>query len=134
MPIDPKYIITREEHDAEKARILEESPDHIILHEYPASDIKRTEEILGVEEGTFPPITIRFAKGDELCSNCGRHFTVLDLVNTAIKPHGKEFLIEVIFGDQITRGEGGQTLTCYQCGQRAGGPMAYCHTCHTCEV
>jgi len=109
--------ITKEQHDAWVAKILEESPDHVILRESPANDVKRTEELLGVKEGTLPNFNLRFAKGGELCTKCGRHFSVLDLFNTALKVHSKEFLVGVLNDTEFTHSDSARIPNCYECGE-----------------
>ena len=129
MTIDPSLIVTQEQYDAAVAKMLEESPDSIIVSEAPAGDVSRAEELLGVEPGTLADTVLRFSKGDERCLDCGRHFNVLDMLTAALRVHSSEFLKEVMFGDTLVAmtyevGDGkAKTPVCAACGKR--GPGAY---------
>ncbi|KAM3506496.1 hypothetical protein MY11210_007537 [Beauveria gryllotalpidicola] len=97
--------ITKEEHDAWVAKIREESPDYVVLRESPPKDIQCTEELLGIKQGTLDDFDLRFKKGGERCTKCGRHFNVLDLFNTALKIHSKEFLLGVLNDTSYTHSD-----------------------------
>lgn len=124
--------ITKEQHDDWVAKILEESPDHVILRESPANDVKRTEELLGIKEGTLPKFNLRFAKGGELCTKCGRHFSVLDLFNTALEVHSKEFLVGVLNDTEFTHSDTARFPNCYECGEIGTRPTNYSSTRYSC--
>ena len=127
-------VVTKEQHDASVAEILKESPDYVLLRESPASDVKRTEELLEIKEGILPNFICRFRKGEEHCPHCDRHYNVLDLIKTALQSHSKEFLNNVIFGDEYTRGDGGQIPTCYDCGKKGPGPIFYATSSYHCQL
>ncbi|KAK4456962.1 hypothetical protein QBC42DRAFT_280171 [Cladorrhinum samala] len=133
MPFSKRSIVTKEQHDASVAKILEESPDHVIIREHPAEDVKIAEDLIDAKESTLSTMILRFNKGDEVCKSCGRQFNVLDVISEALNIHSKEFLNEALFGDKFTAGQGTQSLTCYECGTVGGGPMPYAHAKHNCE-
>jgi hypothetical protein len=116
-------IVTQEEHDAAIAAILEESPDVVIVKETPASDVTRTEELLGMQEGTLDNTVLRFKKGTEACLHCGRHFNVLDLMTRALQFHSKEFLTGIMLGDTLYQVKyidadgAGKAPICADCGK-----------------
>ncbi|KAK2590524.1 hypothetical protein QQS21_011791 [Conoideocrella luteorostrata] len=124
--------ITKEEHDVWVAKIHEESPDHVVLREFPLEDVKRTEELIGVQEGALGDFTLRFAKGGELCANCGRQFTVLDLFNTALQVHSKEFLARVIDDNKYSHTDNSRAPNCYKCGTPGPNPPSYSNKKYSC--
>ena len=129
MPVDPSNIVTKEHHDAVIADLIKESPDHVVLLESPASDIRRAEELLAIKEGTLPNTICRFSKGEERCPNCGRNLSVLDLIKTALEVHSKEFLNDIIFGNEYIQTRYTRDMekapTCYDCGKKGLGPLSY---------
>jgi hypothetical protein len=115
--------VTKEELDASKAKMLEESPDHVHLLETPAADAKLVEELLEVEKGTFPSFVCRFKKGEESCSMCDRHYSILDILNTGLQVHSKKFLVDAAIGKLgyiIAEGTG-TVQNCYNCGTPGKG-------------
>ena len=133
--VSPDKIVTKEQFDSNAAEILKQSPDYILLPETPASDIKILEGLLGAEEGTLPNFTCRFEKGAELCTKCGRHYSILDMAKDGIEFHGKQFVNDTVFG----RHEGSvwndnvQFHHCYNCGEQAPQKMVYfCSTSYGC--
>jgi hypothetical protein len=132
MPVDPSKIVTKEQFDASVAEMLKESPDHVLLLESPPSDVKRTEELLDIKEGTLPNFALRFKKGQERCIKCGRHFSVLDLIKTALQSHSREFLNEVIFAEEYSLNGEGQTPVCFDCGEPGPGPGRYKTRTYSC--
>jgi hypothetical protein len=105
--------------------------DHVIVDEFPENDIKRTEELLGIKENILPNFTLGFTKGNELCAKCGRHYSVLDLISTALKIHSAEFLKKIIFSTEFTQGNGTQIVKCYECGKE-GSSMIYATSKYSC--
>lgn len=124
--------ITKEEHDAWVAKIRQESPDYVVLRESPPKDIQSTEELLGIKEGTLDDFDLRFKKGGEQCTQCGRHFNVLDLFNTALKIHSKEFLLGVLNDTNYTHSDNARAVYCYECGKLGPEPLNYSSTRYSC--
>ncbi|KAI0445136.1 hypothetical protein F4803DRAFT_548545 [Xylaria telfairii] len=58
--VDPNKVVTKEELYAKKAQLLNESPNHVILHETPTSNTKLLEKWLKIAEGTLPNFTCIF--------------------------------------------------------------------------
>lgn len=132
MPVDPSKIVTKEEFDAATEKTFKESPDHVLVLAPPPEDVKRTEELLNIKEGTLPNFTLRFKKGQECCTKCGHHFSVLDLMKTALQVHSEEFLHEVIFAEEYSLTTEGQTPACFDCGTPDPGPITYRHPTYAC--
>lgn len=122
-------IVTKEEFDAAVAAMHRESPDQVLVLTSPAADVRRTEELLGIKEGTMPNTILKFAKGEECCPNCHRNFNVLDLIKSALEVHSKEFLTGKIFGndyvmtDYVDAKE--KAPTCYDCDTKGIGAGGY---------
>lgn len=112
-------VVSKEEFDAETEQFLKKSPDYVHLLETPAIDKKLAEELLGIEDGTLPPFVCRFAKGAESCSECGRHYSILDFMKTGLEVHSKEFLIKATFGRLGGHiiSDAGPIQNCYNCGK-----------------
>jgi hypothetical protein len=112
-------VVSKEEFDAGREEFRKESPDYVHVLTTPAADQKAIEELLGIDEGTFPPFICRFAKGAERCGGCGRHFSMLDFIKSGLQVHSKEFLISVAFGKlggPVVSDEGA-IQNCYECGK-----------------
>ncbi|KAI0195866.1 hypothetical protein F4808DRAFT_464113 [Astrocystis sublimbata] len=126
-------VITQEEHDTIRAKILTKSPDFVIIRETPAADMRRAESLLGLEEGKLDQATLRFANGDEHCPACNRQYNTLDMITAALKIHNKEFIKNIMLSDNIiasSAGAAGNTRApvCADCGQRGPGPFLYIAT------
>lgn len=132
MPVDPSKIVSQEFHDGQMAKLLEESPDVVIVRDAPIADMRRAEALLSAEEGKLADIVLRFPKGHEVCPNCGRQFNVLDMIIAALEVHDSEFVREHMFGDDIVSVSGYNGATgdekapvCADCGQRGAGGFYY---------
>jgi hypothetical protein len=138
MSTNTSPIVTKEQFDAAVASINQESPDHVLVLNSSANDIKCTEELLGTKEGTVPNTVLRFVKGEECCPNCGRHFSVLDLFKAALEIHSKEFLNGIIFGKEYynisyDRDDKEKAPTCSDFGKKGIGAASYYtgpYSCH----
>src|ERR1700760_664167 len=94
--INPRKIVSKEEFEAAVADIKEEKG--FVLCETPEEDSKVIGQLLDFPQGTFPPSIMKFVEGSENCVDCGRHYSLLDLANTGLTIHGKQFLRDVILG------------------------------------
>ena len=87
------------------------------------------EQLLNVQEGTFPNFVCRFNKGADKCGKCGRHYSVLDMAKTGLQFHDEQFIKNTIFGKHGTYLWNGnvQLHNCFACGEKAVKTMGY-HT------
>jgi len=112
-------IVSKEEFDAKAAEFQKGSSGYVHVFETPSDDQKAVDELLGIKEGTLPPFICRFAKGNESCAGCGRHYSILDFIKSGLQVHNKEFMVKAAFGElggYIISDEG-SIQNCANCGQ-----------------
>jgi hypothetical protein len=121
------HSISKEAHQEVLEKLSKPSPGRKVLAESPIVEVKRAELLLGIltEERALPRFILNFKDGDERCKNCYRHFSVLDLISTALREHTAQFLKQILFSPKIVHGGGGQKLRCFDCGVEGDEPPAY---------
>ncbi|KAJ7469145.1 hypothetical protein FB451DRAFT_1368739 [Mycena latifolia] len=92
--IDPTKVVSKAQFDA-KVTAAYQNTARI---ETPAEDIQILANLLGVSPGALAGSGAGFRKGGEACGHCGRAFSILDIVETGLQAHSKEFLVDVITG------------------------------------
>ncbi|KAJ7469192.1 hypothetical protein FB451DRAFT_1177182 [Mycena latifolia] len=113
--IDPTKVVSKAEFDAKVAAAYQNTP----RIETPAEDIQILANLLGVSPGTLAGSGAGFRKGGEACGHCGRAFSVLDIVETGLEAHSKEFVVDVITGKYgYIANTGAKPFNCHKCGTK----------------
>ncbi|KAJ7323199.1 hypothetical protein DFH08DRAFT_817778 [Mycena albidolilacea] len=122
--IDARKVFTKEQFDAKVAAIFQNTAGHV---ETPAEDVQILANLLGVSPETLGGTAAGFAKGGEACSHCGRALSFLDIAETGLQAHSKEFLVDVITGKHgYIVNSGHQPFNCHECGSKPPQkPVAY---------
>ncbi|KAJ7469137.1 hypothetical protein FB451DRAFT_1368734 [Mycena latifolia] len=97
--IDPTKVVSKAEFDAKVAAAYQNTP----RVETPAEDVQILANLLGLSPETLAGSGAGFRKGGEACGHCGRAFSILDIVETGLQAHSKEFLVNVITGKYGTK-------------------------------
>ncbi|KAJ7469168.1 hypothetical protein FB451DRAFT_1177158 [Mycena latifolia] len=119
--IDPTKVVSKAQFDAKVAAAYQNTP----RVPTPAEDIQRLAYLLDLSPERLAGSGAGFRKGGEACA-CGRAFSILDIVNTGLQVHSKEFLVNVITGtDGYIANIGTQPFNCYTCGAESGPPVSY---------
>ncbi|KAJ7469174.1 hypothetical protein FB451DRAFT_1560165 [Mycena latifolia] len=117
--IDPTKVVSKAEFEAKVAAAYQNTA----RVETPAEDLQILANLLGVSPGTLAGNGAGFGKGGEACGHCGRVFSVLDIVETGLQVHGKEFLVDVITGKYgYIANKGAKPFNCHKCGTECGDP------------
>jgi hypothetical protein len=120
--LHPKVIVAPSQHE-EFLEDLKSGEDGHHVYDTSATDAKKINQILGVE---VPPITMKFPHGEESCKKCGRKYSFLDILQTGLQTHDKEFWRNVLTGKHghvynphkpDASEEEPLTFNCYKCGQ-----------------
>ncbi|KAJ7485352.1 hypothetical protein FB451DRAFT_1168626 [Mycena latifolia] len=121
--IDTTKVVTKEQFDA-KAAELQNTAGRV---ETPAEDAQVLANLLGMSPGTLGETAAAFPKGGEACGHCGRAFSFLDIAESGIKVHSKEFLVDVLSGKHGYIVNSGTQLAfnCHNCGTKSGGKEGY---------
>ncbi|KIJ22926.1 hypothetical protein M422DRAFT_57022 [Sphaerobolus stellatus SS14] len=129
-PIDTSkrvVVISKEEFEALSKKHLQDDEGGVLI-KTSEDETKILEQLLEIPEGTLGESYIKLLKGSENCVNCGRQYSSLDVANTGVNVHGKQFLKDVLTGKHgyILNGGTSNLHNCYNCGQPADkGPTLY---------
>jgi len=117
--IDSKKFVTKDEFDAKLVATLQKVSRVRVVT--PPEDVQIVANLLGVSTETLGEPGLGFPKGKETCGQCGRAFTFLDIVETGLLVHSKEFLVDVITGKlgYFVNSEA-QSFNCHNCGTKCG--------------
>lgn len=121
----PKRVpISKEEHARAAEKISNPSPGRKVLTHSPIVDVQRAELLLGIDNPQHHVhFVLNFEEGHERCSHCYRHFSVLDLISTALRSHSAEFLKGILFSNETFMGGDPHTLICFDCGHEGPAPL-----------
>ncbi|KAF7359811.1 hypothetical protein MVEN_00706300 [Mycena venus] len=120
--IDATKVVSKEQFDAKVSATFEKAT----RLETPAEDTQKLADLLGVSTATVGETAVGFPKGGETCASCGRAFTFLDITETALKAHSKEFLVDAITGKHgYIVNPGSQPFNCHSCGAKSFGGGEY---------
>ncbi|KAJ7485354.1 hypothetical protein FB451DRAFT_1168628 [Mycena latifolia] len=116
--IDVTKVVSKEQFDAKVAAFnFEDTAGRV---ETPAEEVQNLANLLGLSPGTVGGTAAAFAKGGETCGHCGRAFTFLDIAETGLKAHSKEFLVDVMTGKHgYIVNSGTQPFNCHNCGTKS---------------
>lgn len=67
--MDPSKVDPQEYHDPQMAKVLEESPDFVIIRDGRVADMGRNEKLLFIEDGKLDGVVLRFP--EHLCNAVG---------------------------------------------------------------
>ncbi|KAJ7474998.1 hypothetical protein FB451DRAFT_278803 [Mycena latifolia] len=130
--IDATKVVSKDQFEAQVAAAFQQMP----RVDTPADEVQTLADLLGVSPGTLGGETaVGFPKGGEVCSNCGRAFSFLDVAETALKVHSKEFLVDAITGKHgyIVNSDA-QPFNCRSCGTKYGGVYVYLGWLYMCVI
>ncbi|KAJ7021543.1 hypothetical protein C8F04DRAFT_1195306 [Mycena alexandri] len=117
-------VVSKEEFEAKVAE-YQNAAGRVVT---PADEVLTLETLVGVPAGTLGESAAIFTEEGKVCSNCGRAFTFLDIAETGLNVHSKEFLRDVLTGKHgHILNSGSQTINCHNCGTKgaASGLFAY---------
>ncbi|KAJ7508299.1 hypothetical protein B0H11DRAFT_2184805 [Mycena galericulata] len=121
--IDPTKVVTKAQFDAAVVTAFQITSGRV---ETPAEDIQILVKLLGVSEETLGGIVAGFPKGEEVCRHCGRAFSFLDIAETGLQTHSKDFLVDVMTGKYgYIVNPASQAFNCHTCGKKCDGPGIY---------
>ncbi|KAJ7485349.1 hypothetical protein FB451DRAFT_54098 [Mycena latifolia] len=122
--IDATKVVSKEEFDAKVAALNFQNTAGRV--ETPVEEVQILANLLGVSPGTLGETVAAFSKGGEACDQCGRAFSFLDIAETGLKAHSKEFLVDVMTGKHgYIVNSGAQPFNCHNCGTKSGGKEDY---------
>ncbi|KAF7362707.1 hypothetical protein MVEN_00620000 [Mycena venus] len=123
--IDTTKVVSKDQFDAAVAAAFQKTSGRI---ETPAEDIQILAKLLGVSPGTLGGTAVGFPKGEEACRHCGRAFSFLDVAETGLRAHSKEFLVDVMTGKYgYIVNPASQPFNCHKCGKKCPvHPMYIC--------
>jgi predicted RNA-binding Zn-ribbon protein involved in translation (DUF1610 family) len=108
--------VTKEEFDAKTAAVL--ANEKVV--ETPDVDTEVLVDLLGLTPEAVGKTYVWFPTGGlgESCEKCGRVFSFLDIAESGLKVHTKEFMAELITGKRgyIVNGGDTQEFNCHGCG------------------
>ncbi|KAJ7277333.1 hypothetical protein C8J57DRAFT_1223082 [Mycena rebaudengoi] len=90
-----RKAVSKAEFDAKLAVVFDNTTGCV---ETPADDVQIMANLLGVQPGILGGTRLQFPNGGEACGHCGRAFSFLDIVETGLQAHSKEFLVDVMTG------------------------------------
>ncbi|KAJ6603226.1 hypothetical protein DFH09DRAFT_1068400 [Mycena vulgaris] len=121
--IDATKVVSKDQFDAAVAAAVQKVGGRV---ETPAEETQKLAELLGVSAATVGKTSAGFQKGHEACGNCGRAFSFLDIAETGLKVHTKEFLVDAITGKHgYIVNSNPQPFNCHSCGTKWGGGENY---------
>ena len=109
--------ISKEELDSISKAALKEEEGHISVRTS-KEETEIIEVLLGMSPGELGDTMVKFVKGYENCGSCGRLYSFLDIINTGLGVHSKQFLHDVLSGR-------------YGCLMNYTPPQV--HRCYTCD-
>ncbi|KAJ7616944.1 hypothetical protein DFH06DRAFT_1145273 [Mycena polygramma] len=92
--IDANKVVTKEQFEAKVAEGFQ-STTRIAT---PAEDTQKLADLFGLSTDAIGETAVGFPNGGETCGSCGRAFTFLDVAETGLKSHSKEFLVDALTG------------------------------------
>jgi hypothetical protein len=118
--INPKKMVSMAEFEKQMKEAFKEEDGYVLVIT-PKEDAEIIERMFGASEGTLPDTTMKFVEGSENCRNCGRHYSFLDVVHTALGIHDKMFMNDVLMGKYgpILNHPPPQVHRCYGCDRPA---------------
>ncbi|KAJ7742767.1 hypothetical protein B0H14DRAFT_3167666 [Mycena olivaceomarginata] len=120
--IDATKVVSKEKFDAKVAAAFE----NVARIETPAADAQTIATLLDLNPEKLGATAVGFPKGGETCASCGRTFTFLDIAETGLKAHSKEFLVDAITAKNgHVVNTGAQPFNCHGCGTKSFGGGEY---------
>jgi hypothetical protein len=120
--IDATKVVSKEQFDAKVAAAFE----NVARVETPAADAQTLATLLDLTPEKLGATAVGFPKGGETCASCGRTFTFLDIAETGLKAHSKEFLVDAITAKNgHVVNTGAQPFNCHGCGTKSFGGGEY---------
>ncbi|KAF8206734.1 hypothetical protein K438DRAFT_1963048 [Mycena galopus ATCC 62051] len=117
--VDPIKVVSKDQFDAAVVAVYQNC-ERI---ETPAEDVQILENLLGLSPGTLGVSAVGFPKGKEACRHCGRAFSFLDIAETGLQAHSKEFLVGVLTGKYgYIVNPSPKSFNCHKCGKECLDP------------
>ncbi|KAF8892824.1 hypothetical protein CPB84DRAFT_1783638 [Gymnopilus junonius] len=129
--IDPRKILSRESFEQLKTRLLKKEEGYVMV-ETPKEDLEAINNLLKLSPGTAASqnTAVKLPEGGQSCANCGRQYSILDIVSTGLGIHGSTFLKDIVLGKYgyVYNPRGDKDVAfhnCYKCGTRSTSSFAY---------
>jgi hypothetical protein len=133
--VDPEKVVSRAEYETRMASAFK-AEDGQVTVETPKVETEVIEGLLGMSPGMLSDSWMKFTKGSEICRDCGRHYSFLDVVHTGFGIHDKQFMKDVLMGKYgcIVNHPPPQAPRCYQCNKpspaKPGTYGSWWYGCH----
>ncbi|KAJ7304825.1 hypothetical protein DFH08DRAFT_825185 [Mycena albidolilacea] len=120
--IDATKIVGKAQFSAKVAAAFE----NVKCAETPAEDAKTRATLLGISSDKLGDTAVGFPKGGETFASYGRAFTFLDIAETELRAHNKEFLVDTITAKHgHVLNTGAQSFNCHGYGTKSFGGGEY---------